>query len=434
MTSAMTSTSSTPRLPRPQPTRPRLKERFAQLGTTIRVASAIAGLWALIFGPARLFVRRVRRRLGAEGKLWLDDFGPFTGEPASGEQGDELFELEAARPRAPRKSSVMKVEAYPEPRYPFAYRRPPRSGNTTNGVGEAVRRRARKVFHTADFKHPLGNLELWFRLGQEMPSMNAVLRHRWQTRRQEGPVSQRRWPVDDPADAATRVKNEARALGAVAVGITKLEETDLFEGDEPLGYETAISIAVPMCREEMLYPTTARTLVAVMDGYRDVARVASDLAEHIRGLGWRASACTDMHSSKLLHIPVAVRAGLGQLGKHGSLITLDHGSNVRLSTVLTDMPLALDQPRDIGVDDFCLRCQICTDNCPPGAISPNKQIVRGEDKWYVDFDKCIPYFIEYKTCGICLEVCPWSSEGRGSLISAKALARRKRDQPTPVAS
>ena len=38
-------------------------------------------------------------------------------------------------------------------------------------------------------------------------------------------------------------------------------------------------------------------------------------------------------------------------------------------------------------------------------------MVRGKRKWYVDFDKCVPYFVDNKTCGICLAVCPWSRPG-----------------------
>ena len=41
-------------------------------------------------------------------------------------------------------------------------------------------------------------------------------------------------------------------------------------------------------------------------------------------------------------------------------------------------------------------------------ISSDKKMVRGDEKWYVDFDKCLPYFVESHTCGICLAVCPWS--------------------------
>ena len=47
----------------------------------------------------------------------------------------------------------------------------------------------------------------------------------------------------------------------------------------------------------------------------------------------------------------------------------------------------------------------------------------GETKWYVDFDKYIPYFVDYKTCDICLVVCPWSRPGVANNLLTK-MARR----------
>jgi len=122
-------------------------------------------------------------------------------------------------------------------------------------------------------------------------------------------------------------------------------------------------------------------------------------------------------------IPHAIEAGFGELGKHGSIINKDYGSSFRLAAVLTDVPL-IPTPRDsYGVDDFCSRCQVCANACPPDAILPEKTMVRGEMKWYVDFDKCIPFFNEHSGCAICIAVCPWSIPGRGPRI-VEQLQRR----------
>ncbi|MBI1830913.1 MAG: 4Fe-4S dicluster domain-containing protein, partial [Planctomycetes bacterium] len=124
-------------------------------------------------------------------------------------------------------------------------------------------------------------------------------------------------------------------------------------------------------------------------------------------------------------IPAALAAGFGELGKHGSIINRTLGSNFRLAGVSTNLPLILDRPDVFGADDFCTHCQVCSEACPPNAIFDTKQLVRGESKWYVDFDKCIPYFGERLGCALCMVVCPWSRPGIADNLIAK-FARRDR--------
>jgi len=79
--------------------------------------------------------------------------------------------------------------------------------------------------------------------------------------------------------------------------------------------------------------------------------------------------------------------------------------------------------REFGIDDFCSRCRVCENACPPFAIADEKQMVRGVEKWYVDFDKCIPFFAATSGCAICIAVCPWSLPEVGLNLENK-LARR----------
>jgi epoxyqueuosine reductase len=125
-------------------------------------------------------------------------------------------------------------------------------------------------------------------------------------------------------------------------------------------------------------------------------------------------------------IPAAVAAGLGELGKPGSLINRPLGASFRLSAVSTDMLLLADAPDVFGADDLCHNCRICTDACPPDAIAEDKQLVRGDEKWYVDFDLRIPYFAETKGCAICIARCPWSRPGIADNLVVKMAKRRER--------
>ena len=77
-------------------------------------------------------------------------------------------------------------------------------------------------------------------------------------------------------------------------------------------------------------------------------------------------------------IPAAIEAGLGELGKHGSMIHRKLGANFRLSMVLTDLPLVSDAPDIFGGDDFCTRCQLCSSACPPMPFHAKKSWFAGK--------------------------------------------------------
>ncbi|MFT5656420.1 MAG: epoxyqueuosine reductase, partial [Arenicella sp.] len=174
---------------------------------------------------------------------------------------------------------------------------------------------------------------------------------------------------------------------------------------------------------------TAPDLIAGADvtrQYGRAARVAKNVAGWLREQGWDAEPVTGPMVGKILMIPPALECGFGELGKHGSLINPEFGSAFRLGAVLTDAPFAITEKREFGIDDFCSRCRVCEDACPPVAITPEKQTVRGEQKWYVEFDKCIPFFAETSGCAICIAVCPWSMPGVGENLVVKLARRAKR--------
>lgn len=139
------------------------------------------------------------------------------------------------------------------------------------------------------------------------------------------------------------------------------------------------------------------------------AVVAVQLAAYIRALGYPARA-HHVRNYCITVVPVAVDAGLGEVGRCGYLVTRELGANLRLSCVTTDLPLALDRPVNLGVQDFCRRCNRCAVNCPVGAIPEGeKVVVRGVRKWMIDPYKCLGFWVSQgSVCGVCQVVCPWS--------------------------
>jgi len=312
----------------------------------------------------------------------------------------------------------------PAPEYAFGYRVPPRSGNEINGLGDPKRQQAQQVFHSAgDVRLDWQALDDFFGLISSWRVLWHVITNAWQLRNCDGPVAATKRPVEDRRAMAAKIKEMARGFGAELVGISQVTNDVVYEG-RSISFRYAVCLGLSMDRTETQHVPHVRAAVEVMRAYREASRIAIRLARDIRKMGWPARAYGNPNSTDILHIPLAINAGIGQLGKHGSMINETLGSNFRLAAVLTDLPLACDEPVDIGVDDLCLQCRRCVIDCPPDAIFDHKQLVRGVEKWYVDFDKCIPYFTKTHGCAICIEVCPWSVPGRGPALSRKLLAKR----------
>jgi len=60
------------------------------------------------------------------------------------------------------------------------------------------------------------------------------------------------------------------------------------------------------------------------------------------------------------------------LGRNGLLITPQYGPRVRISKVLTDLPLVPDEPIEFGVTEYCEKCKRCAKYCPGQAILRGK--------------------------------------------------------------
>ncbi len=117
-------------------------------------------------------------------------------------------------------------------------------------------------------------------------------------------------------------------------------------------------------------------VVEVMRVYVRLATIAVTLASYIRALGHPARAHV-MPNYQVLCIPVAVDAGMGELGRHGLMITKELGSALQAGHRHHGSAARLHAPRDIGVAGFCRDCLICADSCPTAAVPRGEPALRG---------------------------------------------------------
>jgi epoxyqueuosine reductase len=303
------------------------------------------------------------------------------------------------------------------------------SGNSVNGVGETMQRQPSPFFWHSPDQHPWGDLQLLARKNsRKCPGSTEAFQGAY-AYPELVPVAETR-NASSSQDLSEAATSFALSHEADDIGIAAMDPLYIFEGyaiDHPWVIILALSHNYERLREVPSDETNGIGVCDVGDQYARGTRASYAVANWIRSQGYHADPYPGPMAGALLLIPPAIAAGLGELGKHGSLISPRFGSGARLAGVTTDMPLVPSGPKRFGADEFCANCQVCTQACPPGAITPQKQMVRGVERWYVNFDKCIPYFAEAASCGICIAECPWTRPSvRPKLLTT--MARRIDEQ------
>ena len=189
------------------------------------------------------------------------------------------------------------------------------------------------------------------------------------------------------------------------------------EVDIPDEYQYVIIMAVAMDYEHYKYSPSASSGGATGLGYSSMAITAGLVAQFLRQLGFKAIPCGN---DTAISIPMAIQAGLGELGRNGLLITPKYGPRVRLCKVYTDFPLLPDEPIAFGVDAFCETCKRCAELCPGRSITDGEKTTNtlnisnagGSLKWYVDGERCFKFWAKnHSECGNCIRVCPFNKPG-----------------------
>ena len=250
----------------------------------------------------------------------------------------------------------------------------------------------------------------------------------WHLRRAvNGPVKPEQVELDSPGETSEKIKAAAKFFGASLVGITLLDQayvythrgrnTDLEDGtfgDEIVNkHKYAIVVGYVMDYDRIEKSNSYESDAETGRAYVEAAKIAVMLAEFIRELGYPALA-HHFRQEEVLHAPLAVAAGLGELGRNGYVISPDYGPRFRTGVVTTDLPMEIDKPTNNHIQDFCNYCAICSQLCPADAIPDGeKTVVRGVSKWPLNADACIKYWAEDPdnnlACALCMKYCPYNT-------------------------
>lgn len=230
-----------------------------------------------------------------------------------------------------------------------------------------------------------------------------------QSKRFDGPVAEKQFQFASKEQASQIIKQKARELGADEVGVALIEASDIYRGRELEG-KFAIVVGQKMRWRDFQVVPSKESAMECLRIYYTLGETVIALAEFVRSLGYACRVEHPLGDSDILHIPLALKAGFGELGRHGSIIHPTMGPLFRLGSVITSLDLAIDHPIDVGIAKFCDNCKACRIYCPAKAIPDERDPKAGKDhlgndRYVVDTGKCFPYFAKHNYCSICIPVC-----------------------------
>lgn len=262
-----------------------------------------------------------------------------------------------------------------------------------------------------------------------LPDVDDLLRRIYddQHPRFSGPVAPERHPFASPAEASRHLKDKALEFGADIVGICEIDAGDVYQG-RTVTERFAVAVGQRMRWRAFQVVPSRESALECLRVYFTLGETVIQLAAHLRALGYACAVEHPLGDSDLLHIPIGLKAGFGELGRHGSIIHPTLGPLFRMGSVITSVDLDTDHPVDAGIARFCDSCRACRKFCPPQAIPDARSPEAGPDhlgydRYVVDTGRCFPYFAQHSYCSICLPVCAYNH---------KAWARDVEGAPTKL--
>jgi reductive dehalogenase len=227
----------------------------------------------------------------------------------------------------------------------------------------------------------------------------------------------------DPAMATNLVKNYARHIGADMVGICKVDPMWVYSHRGEIHYDNwddwgkelsdfppyAVVMLTEMNWDHVSGSPHTPSVTESAHNYGKGAYLSTLMGRWFAHMGYTGVAQNTRNYDALL-VPIAVDAGLGEMGRNGYLVAPKYGARVRIFATLTDMPLIPDKPVTLGVEEFCQKCKKCAESCPSRSIPLNeKTVFNGSKRWKLNEDTCFEYWGKVGTdCSICMAVCPFS--------------------------
>jgi epoxyqueuosine reductase len=205
-----------------------------------------------------------------------------------------------------------------------------------------------------------------------------------------------------------QVKDYAHSRGINLLEFVKLPRDLIFDKFGVI-FDNAIILAMEMSKEKIDKAPSQVTLNMVFGTYDELGIAANQITEFLREHGYSAQADHPL-GGLVLFPPLAQKAGIGWIGKHGLLITPEFGPRVRLAAVYTNIAnLPFAESNEHGwIEDYCKMCGVCVKQCPAQAILDRAVTHETGRVTHIKQQECFEYFGQFYGCSVCIKVCPFS--------------------------
>ena len=208
---------------------------------------------------------------------------------------------------------------------------------------------------------------------------------------------------------------QAKNLGIDLLGFAPIDEELMFEIDYVGGievlYENAIVLGMEMDYDAIDTAPEPPAGIESLNIYAELGEATNELTNFIKSKGYRAIGCHPL-GGPILYPAIAVKAGLGKIGKQGLLITKKFGPRQRLSLISVNIDNLPENPsEDFVIDSYCKKCKRCFNLCPVNAIYDEPIYNENGTVTRIDGEKCIEYFYETTGCSVCIKECPFHKIG-----------------------
>lgn len=222
-----------------------------------------------------------------------------------------------------------------------------------------------------------------------------------------------------------KVKEIMFSLGADLCGIASIDRfVDAPKGYHPLdvlptcksiiSFGCRFPLGTLLCKSHIPYTRVRNSITPKMDAmaldfcievekYQMICiPIPTNESQWDKNTGRWRSIVSQKHAAKA--------AGLGTIGRHSLLITLEFGSMIWLGSVLCEQELEPDEMKE----DICNHCDLCVKSCPVNALE-NLEINQ-QACWDYAFGEDKEKQIWRIACHKCRDICPYNLGSQNSII------------------